>query len=216
MEAPKTGPGWPKELDQVVTKVSHSCEWNVRFHDHQVLGQARAATAFALAYETLQGSQDRRSRPIETPRRAVGPAAAQPASARLGREDAPEKCPRAKKQPIQPIQPMEHLRIPARLCETPRIWIQSNPQDRERAQLRGLANGVSSGVRRQSEAATALWLGPRLTLPDVPGGRKRRRRFALPAHSRVRLCQPPCGLRTVRRRKRLLSGRTDGTFVPKC
>jgi hypothetical protein len=37
-------------------------------------------------------------------------------------------------------------------------------------------------------SATPLWLGQRLAFLEVPGGPKRRRRFALPAHSKRSLC----------------------------
>jgi hypothetical protein len=43
-------------------------------------------------------------------------------------------------------------------------------------------------------SATPLWLGQRLAFPGVRGDPKRRRRFALPAHSNPDLSgrQPPC------------------------
>src|SRR2546421_12718189 len=48
---------------------------------------------------------------------------------------------------------------------------------------RGWKNWNEFGVRRQSEAATALWMRSAL---KTNHDRKRRRRFALPAHSKVK------------------------------
>ena len=60
--------------------------------------------------------------------------------------------------------------------------------------LRDFGHGPCYAKRMEcggKRSATPLWLGQPLAFPDVPGGRKRRRRFALPPHSRSPHCHPP-------------------------